>query len=77
MDFVSAIKTLVGNGDLIAVLPGQPGTVPALHMGMSMQISDVRTGKPHRYVPKYADLVSIEWEVKQLSVMRAQRQAAA
>jgi len=74
MDFPSAIKTLVGNPDLLATLPGERGAVPALHMGLSMEIKDVRNGTPRRYIGKFADFVSIEWKVLQLSVLAAQHQ---
>lgn len=76
MTIHEAVKALAGNSDLLATLPGERGTVPALHMGSSMQIADVRNGKARRWVPKFTDLVSIEWQVIQLSVMAKQRQQA-
>lgn len=72
MTIHEAVKALAGNSDFLATLPGERGTVPALHMGSSMQITDVRNGRPRRYVPKYTDLVSIEWQVLQLSVLAKQ-----
>lgn len=72
MTIQEAVKALVGNSDLLATLPGERGTVPALHMGSSMQISDVRNGTARRYVPKFTDLASIEWTVIQLSVAAKQ-----
>lgn len=68
MKIDEAIRALVGNTDLMAVLPGERGQVPALYMGQGMQVLDVRNGKERRWIPKYTDLVSIEWSVIQISV---------
>ena len=34
---------------------------------------DVRNGKPRTYQPKYSDLMSIQWEVIDMSVPRQKR----
>lgn len=77
MTFPEALRAIIGNTDLMAVLPGPRGEVPALFMGSGMTIQDVRNGQARRYVPKYTDIVSIEWQVLQISVMAAQAKSAA
>ena len=76
MTIQEAVKALAGNSDLLATLPGERGTVPALHMGLGTTVVDVRNGKPRRWVPKFTDLVSIEWTVIQLSVAAKQAKQA-
>ena len=76
MDFVQAVRALHGNTDLMAVLPGARGDVPHLFIGQGTRILDVRNGRPRSYVPKLADIVSIEWSVIQISVMAKQNEAA-
>lgn len=76
MDFVQAVRALHGNTDLMAVLPGARGEVPSLFIGQGTRILDVRNGRPRSYVPKLADIVSIEWSVVQISVMAKQGEMA-
>ena len=76
MDFVQAVRALHGNTDLMAVLPGAPGDVPHLFIGQGTRILDVRNGRPRSYVPKLADIVSIEWNVIQISVQAQQAKLA-
>ena len=76
MTFPEALRAIIGNTDLMAVLPGPRGEVPALFMGSGMTIQDVRNGQARRYVPKYTDIISIEWSVLQISVMAKQNEAA-
>jgi hypothetical protein len=42
----------------------------------SMQVMDVRNGNPRRYVPKFSDYVSIQWEIVDMSVPRPASKAA-
>ena len=76
MNISEALKACHGNTDLMAVLPGQGDDVPRLFLGLGSTILDVRNGKPRRYVPKLADVVSIEWQVIQISVMAKQAEIA-
>ena len=76
MTIVEAMRALVGNPKLLATLPGERGTVPAVVATSGNRFLDVRNGKPRTYVPKLSDFCSIQWEVIDLSVQRQAGKAA-
>ena len=76
MTIVEALRAVAGNPKLLAVLPPGPPEQPALITTPGMRIMDVRCGKPRTYQPKYSDLMSIQWEVIDMSVPRSAGKAA-
>jgi len=73
MTIAEALRALTGNPKLLAVLPPGPPDQPALTMTPGNRIMDVRNGKPRTYQPKYSDLMSIQWEVIDMTVPRPKR----
>ena len=73
MTIVEAMRALVGNPKLLATLPGERGEVPAVVATRGNRFLDVRNGKPRTYQPKYSDLMSIQWEVIDMTVPRPKR----
>jgi hypothetical protein len=73
---IEALRGLVGNPKLIAVLPPGPPDQPALTMTPGNRILDVRNGKPRDYTPKFSDYMSIQWELVDMTVPRQPRQGA-
>lgn len=71
-----ALRGVAGNPKLLAILPPGPPAQPALVITPGMRILDVRTGNPHTYTPKFSDLVSIQWEIIDMSVPRPGAKAA-
>jgi hypothetical protein len=71
-----ALQGIAGNPKLLAMLPPGPPEGPALVLTPAMRILDVRNGNPHTYTPKFSDLVSIQWEIVDMSVPRQPRQGA-
>jgi hypothetical protein len=71
-----ALQGIAGNPKLIAILPPGPPVGPALVLTPAMRILDVRNGNPHTYTPKFSDLVSIQWEIHDMSVPRQAGKAA-
>jgi hypothetical protein len=59
MSFPEAIAALSRGRDFMAVLVGGPRLV----MNAGGAIIDVRGHRPYRYVGKFSDFVSIEWQV--------------
>jgi hypothetical protein len=73
---LEALRAVCGNPKLLAVLPPGPPEQPALITTPGMRIMDVRNGKPRTFQPKYSDLMSIQWEVIDMSVPRQPRERA-
>ncbi|MGA7764068.1 MAG: hypothetical protein WCA59_20170 [Candidatus Binataceae bacterium] len=73
MDFPEVLRRIAGNPKLLAVLPPGPPGAPAIVLTSQMKLMDVRSGKPHRYSGKFADFVSIQWEIVDMSVPRQPR----
>lgn len=73
MTLAEALRALIGNPKLLAVLPPGPPDQPALTMTPGNRILDVRNGKPRDYTPKLSDYLSIQWEVIDMSVPRPKR----
>lgn len=76
MTIVEAMRALVGNPKLMALLPPGPPNAPAVVATPGNRLLDVRSGKPRTYQPKFSDLMSIQWEVIDMSVTRPARGAA-
>ena len=76
MTVVEALRAICGNPKLLAVLPPGPPDQPALITTPNMRIMDVRNGNPRTWQPKYSDLMSIQWEVIDMSVPRPASKAA-
>jgi hypothetical protein len=76
MTIVEALRALVGNPKLLATLPGERGSVPAVVATSGNRFLDVRSGKPRTYVPKLSDYCSIQWEVIDMSIPRQPGKAA-
>lgn len=64
------LRRIAGNPKLLAILPPGPPAAPAIVVSAQMNVLDVRNGKPRRYVPKFSDYVSIQWEIIDMSVPR-------
>ena len=76
MDFIAAVKGLIGNQHILAVLVGGP----ILCMTPGNAILDCRGDTPHRYAPKLSDILSIQWQLitrDQFAAEIAAAQAAA
>ena len=76
MTLVEAVRAIAGNPKLLAVLPPGAPEQPAIVVTPGMRIMDVRNGKPRTYTPKYSDIVSIQWEIIDMSVPRQAGKAA-
>lgn len=76
MELSEVLRRIAGNPKLLAVLPPGPPDQPALVVSAKMQVMDVRNGNPRRFVPKYSDYVSIQWEIVDMSVPRPASKAA-
>jgi hypothetical protein len=76
MTLAEALRALIGNPKLLAVLPPGPPDQPALTMTPGNRILDVRNGKPRDYTPKLSDYLSIQWEIVDMSVPRQPRERA-
>ena len=66
MTIGEASRALVGAPHLFAV----PFRGPTVHLTDRQGMSDVRSGKPRRYVPKFSDLVAVDWQVVTLEQLR-------
>lgn len=53
------MRNLVGAPQLLAVIPGGP----ILQLTNRQMLVDIRSGNPRRYVGKFSDYVSINWQV--------------
>jgi hypothetical protein len=76
MELSEVLRRIAGNPKLLAVLPPGAPEQPALVVSAKMQVLDVRNGKPRRFVPKFSDYVSIQWEIVDMSVPRPAAKAA-
>lgn len=76
MTITEALRALAGNPKLLAILQPGPPEQPALILTSQMRIRDVRCGRETNYTPKYSDLMSIQWEVIDMSVPRPAGKAA-
>ena len=59
MELPQALRALVGAPHLFAIRTRGP----ILQLTDSQRVLDCRSGKPHRYTPKFSDLVAIDWSV--------------
>jgi hypothetical protein len=74
MELPQALRSMVGAPHLFAVRSGGP----ILQLTNSQRVLDCRSGRPHRYTPKFSDLVGIDWQVVTIDQLRklAAEQAA-
>ena len=66
MTIHDAFQGLVGAPGLFAVR----SRGPIVHLTDRQGMFDIRSGKPRRYVPKFSDLVAIDWQVVTLEQLR-------
>lgn len=76
MDLPEALRRIAGNPKLLAILPPGPPDQPAIVISPQMNVLDVRNGHPRRWVPKFSDYVSIQWEIIDMSVPRPAAKSA-
>jgi len=76
VDLPQALKALAGNPKLLAQLPPYPPHAPAIIVTPQMRILDVRSGKPCKWAPRFSDIVSIQWEIVDMSIPRPARPEA-
>lgn len=76
MDLPEVLRRLAGNPKLMATLPPGPPAAPAIVISPQMRILDVRSGKPGKWSPRFSDIVSIQWEIIDMSVPRPAAKAA-
>lgn len=43
---------------------------PIIQVTARQKMLDVRSGRPHRWVPKWSDLVAIDWQVMTIEQLR-------